>query len=62
MWNDGIMACRVTPAISAICCWEYPRACRASRNLAPLPAPCLSLKLPPRSTASLLSYSRPRLG
>ena len=36
-------ACRDTPAMLASCSWENPRACRASRNRAPLPAPCPSL-------------------
>ena len=29
-------ACRDTPAIPASCCWEKPRACRASRSRMPL--------------------------
>ena len=49
--NDGSLmpdstaetACRDTPAMLATCCWENPRACRASRNRAPLAAPCPSL-------------------
>ena len=31
--------------MSATCCWENPRACRASRSLTPFPAGCPSLTL-----------------
>jgi hypothetical protein len=45
---DAVIACRDTSAMLATCCWENPRACRATRSRAPLPAgyPSLTLALP----------------
>ena len=49
------IACRDTPAMSATCCWENPRACRASRSRAPFPAGCPSLTLALPASSALIA-------
>ena len=54
-------ACRDTPAMPASCCWENPRAWRASRSRIPPPEPPLAPRVEP-PLSSVMSGSAPGPG